>query len=203
MSSTGGASIPRRDLGLPAFSARTFVILAIVLCVFQLYISGVRPLGLFYERAFHLSVVQVLAFLLFPTGGGGEPRGRRAIAWALDAALIAGSIFAALYLTLNLDAIVGRAGAWSGPDVAAGVVAIVTLLEASRRALGWPISFIATCFIGYGYAGPFLPGVLRHGGYSTGRLVGQLYLGQEGIFGIPLGVAASFVFIFILVFCIT
>ena len=75
---------------------------------------------------------------------------------------------------------------------------MVTLLEASRRAVGWPISFIAVCFIGYGYAGPVLPGVLRHGGYSTGRLVGQLYLGQEGIYGIPLGVAASFVFIFIL-----
>ncbi len=198
MSSTGGASIPRRDLGLPTVSATTFVVLAIVLSLFQLYISGVRPLGLFYERAFHLSVIQVLAFLLFPTGGRGKPKGQSGIAWALDAALIAGSIFAALYLTLNLDAIVGRAGAWNGTDVVAGVVAVVTLLEASRRALGWPISFIAACFIGYGYAGSFLPGVLRHGGYGTGRLVGQLYLGQEGIFGIPLGVAASFVFIFIL-----
>ncbi len=120
------------------------------------------------------------------------------MAWALDVALIAGSIFAALYLTLNLDAIVNRAGAWSATDVFAGVVAIVTLLEASRRTVGWPISFIAACFIGYAYAGPALPGVLRHGGYSTGRMVGQLYLGQEGIYGIPLGVAASFVFIFIL-----
>ena len=116
----------------------------------------------------------------------------------MDAALIAGSLSAALYLTLNLDVIVSRAGAWSGTDVLAGTVAVVTLLEASRRALGWPISFIAACFIGYGYVGPFLPGVLRHGGYSTGRLVGQLYLGQEGMYGIPLGVAASFVFVFIL-----
>ena len=205
MSRTGEPSIPRRDLGLPTFSAATFVVLAIVLSLFQLYISGIRPLGLFYERAFHLAVVQVLAFLLFPikgrvspTAGPGEQRVRRGVARAVDAALIAGSLSAALYLTLNLDVIVNRAGAWSGTDVLAGTVAVVTLLEASRRALGWPISFIAACFIGYGYGGPFLPGVLRHGGYSTGRLVGQLYLGQEGIYGIPLGVAASFVFIFIL-----
>ena len=212
MSSAGGPSIPRRDLGLPAFSAATFVVLAIALSLFQLYISGVRPIGLFYERAFHLAVIQVLAFLLFPTKGRasprkgrsfpiqgpGEPGVRSRMAWTVDAALIAGSIFAALYLTLNLDAIVNRAGAWSGTDVLAGVVGVVALLEASRRALGWPISLIAACFIGYGYAGPALPGVLRHGGYSTGRLVGQLYLGQEGIYGIPLGVAASFVFIFIL-----
>ena len=205
MSRAGEPSIPRRNLGLPTFSAATFVLLAIALSLFQLYISGVRPLGLFYERAFHLAVVQVLAFLLFPTkgrvfprAGRGEQRVRTDVARAVDAALIAGSLSAALYLTLNLDVIVSRAGAWSGTDVLAGTVAVVTLLEASRRALGWPISFIAACFIGYGYVGPFLPGVLRHGGYSTGRLVGQLYLGQEGIYGIPLGVAASFVFVFIL-----
>ncbi len=197
MTSAGGASIGRRNLGLPGFSAGTFVVLAIALSLFQLYISGIRPLGLFYERAFHLALIQVLAFLLFPSKGRSLPT-RSRMAWALDVALIAGSIFAALYLTLNLDAIVNRAGAWSATDVFAGVVAIVTLLEASRRTVGWPISFIAACFIGYAYAGPALPGVLRHGGYSTGRMVGQLYLGQEGIYGIPLGVAASFVFIFIL-----
>ena len=132
MSSTGGASIPRRDLGLPTVSATTFVVLAIVLSLFQLYISGVRPLGLFYERTFHLSVIQVLAFLLFPTGGRGEPKGQSGIAWALDATLIAGSIFAALYLTLNLDAIVGRAGAWSGADVVAGVVAVSGARRSTR-----------------------------------------------------------------------
>ena len=197
MTSAGGASIGRRNLGLPGFSAGTFVVLAIALSLFQLYISGIRPLGLFYERAFHLALIQVLAFLLFPSKGRSLPT-RSRMAWALDVALIAGSIFAALYLTLNLDAIVNRAGAWNATDVFAGVVAIVTLLEASRRTVGWPISFIAACFIGYAYAGPALPGVLRHGGYSTGRMVGQLYLGQEGIYGIPLGVAASFVFIFIL-----
>ncbi len=198
MSSAGEPSIPRRDLGLPTFPAAAFVVLAIALSLFQLYISGVRPIGLFYERTFHLAVIQVLAFLLFPTKGRGRLKFPSGVAWTVDATLIAGSIFAALYLTLNLDAIVGRAGAWSGTDILAGVVAVVTLLEASRRALGWPISFIAACFIGYGYGGPYLPGVLRHGGYSTGRLVGQLFLGQEGIYGIPLGVAASFVFIFIL-----
>ena len=212
--SSGEPSSPRRDLGLPSSSAAAFVVLAIALSLFQLYISGIQPLGLFYERTFHLAVIQVLAFLLFPTkgrlrptkdraepgvqSGVAKPRAGTGIAWTVDAAFITASIYSALYLALNLDAIVGRAGAWSGTDVLAGVVAVITLLEASRRALGWPISFIAIGFIGYAYAGPFLPGVLRHGGYSTERLVGQLYLGQEGIYGIPLGVAASFVFIFIL-----
>ena len=190
--------ISRRDLGLPTFPAGTFIVLAIALSLFQLYISGVQSVGLFYERGFHLAVIQVLAFLLFPMRGRVKQGMQGGMAWMVDAAFIVGSIFAALYLTLNLDAIVSRAGAWSAIDVLAGTVAVVTLLEACRRALGWPISLIAVSFIGYAYAGPFFPGVLRHGGYSTGRLVGQLYLGQEGIYGIPLGVAASFVFIFIL-----
>jgi len=164
VSSAGEPSISRRDLGLPTISAATFVVLAIALSLFQLYLSGVRPIGLFYERAFHLAIIQVLAVLLFPTKGREMPGVRSGLAWTVDATLIAGSIFAALYLTLNLDAIVGRAGAWNGTDVFAGVVAVVTLLEASRRALGWPISFIAVCFIGYGYVGPALPGGLRHGG---------------------------------------
>jgi TRAP transporter 4TM/12TM fusion protein len=174
-----------------------FVLLAVVLSVFQL-LTAVRPVGLFYERGIHLALVEVLAFLLFPWPGRGGGGVKRLIAWCVDALLIASAAGTALYLTLNLDAIVGRAGLPSSLDVAAGVAATVTLLEASRRALGWPIALIGLLSVVYGYVGPFLPGVLRHGGYGTGRLMGQLYLGQEGIYGIPLGVAASFVFIFIL-----
>jgi TRAP transporter 4TM/12TM fusion protein len=109
-----------------------------------------------------------------------------------------GSVLAAAYLIGNLDAIVGRAGAWSTTDLLVGIVAVVTLLEASRRVLGWAIALIGALFVAYAYLGPFLPGLLGHGGYSTRRIVGQLYLGQEGIYGIPLGVAATFVFVFIL-----
>lgn len=199
------------------------LLLAVVLSLFQLWTAGVRPAGLFHQRALHLALIQLLAFLLFPTpgrngrtecegGGRSGPAGRRgrtrprvpswtpgrAAAWVLDGTLMAGSVLAAAYLTGRLDVIVDRAGAWTGTDIAVGVVAVVTLLEASRRVLGWGITLVGVGAVAYAYAGPFLPGLLRHGGYSTGRLVGQLYLGQEGIYGIPLGVAATFVFIFIL-----
>ena len=187
------SGIPQRDLGLPAFAAGAFVLLAIVLALFQLSAAGIRPVGLFYQRGFHLALIEVLAFLLFPSRSR-----RRSLAWSVDAVLIAAAAATALYLTLNLDAIVGRAGAPSALDVLVGVAAVITLLEATRRVLGWAISIIAVLFVCYAYLGPFLPGVLRHGGYGTGRIVGQLYLGQEGIYGIPLGVAATFVFIFIL-----
>lgn len=190
--------IPRRDLGLPAIAAGAFLLFAVALSLFQLFTAGVRPVGLFYQRGFHLAAVEILAFLLFPSRGRRHPGPAKAVAWAVDGLFMAAAASTALYLTLNLDAIVGRAGAPSPMDIVAGVAAMLVILEASRRALGWAISFIAVVFIVYAYAGPFLPGLLRHGGYGTGRLMSQLYLGQEGIYGIPLGVAATFVFIFIL-----
>ena len=189
---------PRSELGLPTVAAVGFIAVAIALSLYQLFTAGVRPVGLFYQRGFHLAAVEVLAFLLFPFPGRNKNGLPLIAARVLDGTLIAVAIATSLYLTINLDAIVGRAGIPSVWDIVMGAAAVVTLLEAGRRALGWAISFIALVFIVYAYLGPFLPGLLRHGGYGTGRIVGQLYLGQEGIYGIPLGVAATFVFVFIL-----
>jgi TRAP transporter 4TM/12TM fusion protein len=84
---------------------------------------------------------------------------------------------------------------------------VVVLLEAARRVIGITITLIALVFVVYGMAGPrgelpwlgeFLPGILAHRGYQFERIVGHLYLGQEGIFGLPLGVAATVVFTFVL-----
>lgn len=189
---------PLRRLNLPVAAAGAFVALAVALSLFQLFTAGVRPVGLFYQRGFHLAAVEILAFLIFPSRGRRGEGAARLTAWALDVLFMAAATATALYLTLNLDAIVARAGSPSPVDILAGVVAVVVLLEASRRALGWAISLIAAGFVVYAYLGPFLPGLLRHGGYGTGRIMGQLYLGQEGIYGIPLGVAATFVFVFIM-----
>lgn len=187
-----------RSTGLPRPAAVAFVSLAVLLSLFQLYTAGIRPAELFHQRGIHLALVQVLAFLLFPSPGRGDGGRRGALAWPVDGALIAGSVLAAAYLIGNLDAIMARAGAWTPLDLTVGVVAVVTLFEASRRVLGWGITIIGLAAVAYAYVGPWLPGLLRHGGYSTGRILGQLYLGQEGIYGIPLGVAATFVFVFIL-----
>lgn len=200
MTTTSGVAAPRpaRELSLPAAATAAFIVLAVALSLFQLFTSGVRPVGLFYQRGFHLAAVQILAFLVFPSRGRNGHGTARVLAWIVDGLFMAAATATALYLTVNLDAIVARAGTPSPIDIVAGVVAVGVLLEASRRALGLAISLIAVVFVVYAYTGPFLPGLLRHGGYSTARIMSQLYLGQEGIYGIPLGVAATFVFIFIL-----
>jgi TRAP transporter 4TM/12TM fusion protein len=190
---------------LPDYSRITLMLIAatgIALSFFQLYTSGVRALGLFYQRPLHLMLILVLTFLMFPAG-----KQRGLLGWLVDLVFIAGSLVSGLYIVLNLDSIVGRAGFWTQTDIVVGAITIVTLLEASRRALGLVITLIGVVFILYAAAGPrgalpwladALPGILGHRGYDSGRIIAQLYLGQEGIFGIPLGVAATFVYIFIL-----
>lgn len=178
---------------------------AVGLSLFQLYTAGIEPLGLFYQRSIHLAVVMVLVFLLFPVFGKGRKRG--VLGWLIDGAFIIASAYSGFYLSYYLDEIFRRAGFWSPIDIAVGVVTIIVLLEASRRVIGITITIIGLVFIVYAMAGTrgalpwlaeYMPGILAHRGYSIDRIVAQLYLGQEGIYGTPLGVAATVVFIFIL-----
>ncbi|OAZ91329.1 TRAP transporter permease [Halomonas sp. G11] len=180
-------------------------IVAVGLSLFQLYSAGIQPLGLFYQRSIHLALIMMLAFLMFPVFGGGRPRG--IVGWGLDAVFFTGALITGGYLVLYLDEIINRAGFWSQTDITVACIATVTVLEASRRAVGLSMTLIGLIAILYAMAGPrgdlawlgeWLPGILGHRGYSFDRIAGQLYLGQEGIFGLPLGVAATYIFIFVL-----
>lgn len=79
-----------------------------------------------------------------------------------------------------------------------GILGIVMLLEATRRALGPPLMIVAALFIGYSLFGPYMPGILAHRGVSLGGLINHQWLGTQGVFGIALGVSTSFVFLFVL-----
>ncbi len=177
----------------------------VTLSLFQLYSAGIQPLGLFYQRSIHLGFVMVLAFLMFPVWGTRRARGP--VGWAIDAVFLIAAVSSGGYIALFLDDIIARAGFWNQTDIWMGIIATVTVLEAARRAVGWGMTAIGVIAIVYALAGPrgalpglgeWLPGVLAHRGYSLDRLVGTLYLGQEGIFGLPLGVAATYVFAFVL-----
>ncbi|GHE21720.1 TRAP transporter permease [Halomonas urumqiensis] len=187
----------------PVLWAITLV--AVGLSLFQLYSAGIQPLGLFYQRSIHLMLIMTLAFLMFPLLGPKRRRGL--ISWSIDAVFLAGALITGGYLVLFLDEIISRAGFWSQTDIMVGCIATLTVLEASRRAVGLGMTIIGALAILYAFSGPrgelpwlgqFLPGILEHRGYNIDRVVGQLYLGQEGIFGLPLGVAATYIFIFVL-----
>lgn len=104
-----------------------------------------------------------------------------------------------LYLLLFFDDIfIARPGHHSPVDLMFGVIAIAMVIEATRRTMGIFLPLLAVATVLYGIFGPYLPGDLAHRGYSVPRVVAHLYKGTEGIYGIPVGVVATFVFHFVL-----
>ncbi|MGR3506978.1 MAG: TRAP transporter permease [Paracoccaceae bacterium] len=202
------------DLPLTAQSADRFqprsilwaiTLVAIAMSLFQMYTAGIEPMGLFYQRSAHLGFILFLAFLIFPITGASRPRGT--IGWVVDAIFLTAAFLSGFYIFYFLDDIIDRAGWWSQTDIIVGIIATIAVLEASRRVVGLGMTIIGMIAISYALAGPrgalpwlgeWMPGILSHRGASVDRLVGQLYLGQEGIFGLPLGVAATYVFMFVL-----
>lgn len=188
----------------PAIVLRVIAIVGIALSLFQLYAAGVQPLGLFYQRPIHLGFILVLCLLIYPVFGRHRPRGL--LGWVIDGSLIVASIIVGAWLPVNIDIIANQIFP-RDIDVWIGVLTMIVVLEGARRAVGMGMTIIGAVFIAYAFAGrrgelPFLadwmPGILNHRGYSLDRLASQMTLGAEGIFGIPLGVAATFVFVFVL-----
>jgi TRAP transporter 4TM/12TM fusion protein len=104
-----------------------------------------------------------------------------------------------LYLLVFFDGIfIQRPGQHTPLDLMFGVIAIAMVLEAARRTMGIFLPLLAVATVLYGIFGPYLPGDLAHRGYSVPRVVAHLYKGTEGIYGIPVGVVATFVFHFVL-----
>ena len=105
------------------------------------------------------------------------------------------------YLFVNYEYVITRYALvhpLSSWDLILGILLTLLLIEASRRAIGPALPITAGFFLAYAYVGPYLPGLLRHSGFSTEMIVDQLYLTTEGIFGMPLGVSATYVILFII-----
>ncbi|MBI4562156.1 MAG: TRAP transporter large permease subunit, partial [Candidatus Rokubacteria bacterium] len=147
-------------------------------------------------RAITLAFSLTLAFFLFPRKRG---RTMDRIPWA-DLGLAALSLACVGYVFVYYDYITTRyptAHPLTRPDMVVAGVTTVIVLEATRRTIGASLPIVALCFIAYGLAGPWLPGVLYHKGLSLEILLDQTFFTTEGIFGIPLAVAGTYVILFI------
>ncbi|MGY6708483.1 MAG: TRAP transporter fused permease subunit [Rhizobiaceae bacterium] len=168
--------------------------IAIVFSLFQLYQMGIGLMPAQNLRAVHLAFVLALIFLLYPT----LKRWDMSRLSILDAFFAAAAISGPLYFYFNFNAMVMRAGAETATDLFMGAVTIVALLEATRRAIGPVLPAIAIVFMAYAYLGPYMPELIAHRGYTPERIIRHLYPTTEGVFGIPLAVASTFVFLFVL-----
>ncbi|MHA1564344.1 MAG: TRAP transporter permease [Alphaproteobacteria bacterium] len=188
--------------------------LCVTWSVYQLWIAQ-NPIDSFIARAWHLAFALALVFLAFPAynqhqpprfirwfrrlwpGFGTQKSNRDHIPW-IDVVLAVVAAGAALYIWADNDGIISRQGLPETRDVWFGVVLIVLLLEATRRALGAALSILALIFIAYLFLGPWLPDILRHRGIPLDYAINDLYTSTSGVFGVPLGVSVGFVYLFVL-----
>lgn len=179
--------------------------LLIALSLFHYYTAGFGLLQETLHRGIHLSFVLGLVFLVFPVSKRGytEPA---ASGWhrpfgigILDWLLAAAAVVAVMHIPLiPLDELAFRVGNPSTIDVVLGGLLILVLLEATRRSLGWPLPIIALLFMAYAIYGRYMPSILVHPGATLPQLINHLYLTTQGIYGIALGVVATYVFHFVL-----
>ncbi len=178
---------------------RVILSIAVLAALFHLYAAGFSPFTALVQRPVHLGLMGVLGFLgLGATGRRGGPMGSRVVPRLVTALWIGAVVVACTYMVLEQETLVRRAGAATGLDLAFGAIAVVVVLELARRATGWGLVTVASLALVYAWTGPYLPGALAHRGYGPGRLIEHLYLTTEGIWGVPLGVSADFVYLFVL-----
>jgi TRAP transporter 4TM/12TM fusion protein len=181
------------------YDAIIVIVVALVLAGFQLYTAGFGVLFALKQRIIHVSLLGALTFFLRPIHLRLDrtPMGQKRVFFfdRLFAALILSGM---VYLLANYQAIQNRAGFPTGWDIAFGFMMVIMLLEMTRRAVGWALPIIAFCFLVYAYTGPHLPAIIGHRGYDIERIVSQMYLTTEGMYGVPAGVSATFIYMFIL-----
>lgn len=178
-------------------TAQIVLVVAVSLSLYQLYTAGIAALTALVQRSIHLGAILVLTFLLKPAFA--SARKDRLNGWVvIDWLLVAASIYCTAYICINLTEIFERQGDWLVTDRVVSIIGALLVLEACRRVIGGIMTGICVTAMLYAYFGPWMPELIIHKGYSIERITTTLWLTTEGIFGLPIGVAATFVFVFVL-----
>ena len=173
----------------------------IIWALWQLWVTSPLPyawgIGVFNDtasRSIHLAFAIFLAFVGFPMFRDGPSKHIPIYDWifALVAAFCAG------YLYLFQGELAMRAGKPEPLDIYVACAGMVLLLEATRRVMGLPMTIVAIVFIIYAFGGQYMPDMIAHRGATLSRGASQFWITSEGVFGVPLGVSTTFVFVYVL-----
>jgi len=176
---------------LQALKKKIIFFIAVATSLFHLYIGYFGTSNIIYLRATHLMLMLILTFLTYPLSEN------KLLSWLIDIFLIIMSPIVCIYLIINTGEIAYSLGVYNNTRLLLGIVLTILVLEATRRLTGLIIPALAVFFIIYARFGPYF-GPISHKPYSWQRIIEQLYLTTEGIFGVPLGVVASFVILLII-----
>jgi TRAP transporter 4TM/12TM fusion protein len=169
-------------------------VVGVAMSIFHIFTGQFGVYSAMIQRPVHLAFAFVIIFLLHPS----KKEGGKWWMLFLDGVLILLSLFTLVHLVASFQEVVFRGGAATKLDLWLGGLLILLILEGTRRVLGWPLPIIASVFILYALFGKYLPGLWGHRGVDLESLISYQYLTTEGIFSLPLGVSATFIYIFIL-----
>lgn len=188
----------RHPTGFPRYA---LLLIALLWALFQVWIISPLPftfgVGVFNAtavRSIHLAFAIFIAYLSFPMLN--SQRLDRIPVTDVILGLLAA--FCVSYLYIFQSDLVNRAGMPTDADIIVSTVGVILLLEATRRVMGFPMTVVAVVFLIYVFIGPYAPDLIAHKGASISRAASQIWLTQEGVFGVPLGVSVDFVFMYVL-----
>ncbi|MFU8793991.1 MAG: TRAP transporter permease [Dethiobacteria bacterium] len=171
-------------------------IVGVLWSLFHFYTAGSGLLTATLQRSAHLSVGLALCFMYYPLNKKDDDAYKRLPFYDIILALAGfASIFYVFYFYRDLAM---RVGAPTTTDLIMGGLAVVLIILAAHRAFGFVLPIVTMVFLSYPFIGPYLPGIIGHGGYRIVRVINDLYITNTGIFGIPIGVTSTFVFAFVL-----
>jgi len=165
--------------------------------LFQLYTAIFGQYTAYLQRSIHLGFALSLIFLLFPAIKKGSATRRNKIPF-YDYILSLLSVGVGLYWPIMADELYFRVGNVTTLDLIVGILAVLLTLEATRRAVGLPITIIASVFLAYAFFGRYFPGFLAHRGQDLESVIQLMFFTTDGILGTPLSVSATFIFVFLL-----
>ena len=191
--------IGRRPRG---YSQYVIPVVCVVWSIFQLSIASWLILDSTFIRAIHLGFALLVVFLNYPlfkkTRFGLKYFSATNRIPIFDCIVGIVAALSALYIAIDYVGMTSRYGAPVTRDIVIGLTLVVLLLEAARRVIGPALPVIAILFIIYAFFGPYMPDLIAFKGVSLNRFMGQMTMSTEGIYGIPLDVSATIVFLFVL-----
>lgn len=175
--------------------AKIVVAIAVIWALFQIYVSSFGIMDAVKARAWFFGFLAILIFLWIPARKNEGKTRRLPTVW--DWICVVATIMAIGFLLFNYDDYV-ETGVHIQADYWFGGLGILIAFEAARRAAGNVMTILAALFLLYNFFGQYLPGTFRIGNLGYERVVDTMWWGAQGIFGTVIGVAVTYIFLFIL-----
>jgi len=176
----------------PMTLTRPLYCIAIAFSLFQLYTAVFTPLSSLVVRSVHVGFLILLALTLYRARGSGERR----VPWYDWLMGLTGFALGFYHWVFEADIMLRFLP--ETPDLIVGSLMVALVFEGARRCMGLGLAVVCGLFLLWGLFGQYLPAPLGHRGYAPDQVLQQLFLGTEGIFGIPTFVSSTYLFLFIL-----